>query len=57
MDVSTRKVKLTDGPLKGTTVLVHVTQQTFTTHAGAGHYELTEKGAKWRAASNAKDAD
>ena len=51
---ATRKVKLTDGPLKGKTVLVHVTQTRFTTHAAPGHYELTDKGATWHGAK-AKD--
>ncbi|MFB7843620.1 hypothetical protein [Microbacterium sp. NPDC056052] len=49
-----RRVKLTSGPLKGKTVLVHETQSTFTTHAAPGHYEITETGAKWRQAPKAE---
>lgn len=42
-----RKVKLTDGPLRGKTVMVHETQETFSTHAASGRYEIGDKGAKW----------
>lgn len=52
-----RKVKLTDGPLKGKTVLVHETQSTFTTHADPGRYELKGKGAKWHPAPRAKETE
>lgn len=45
---SMRKVAITDGPLKGKTVEVHVNESTFTTHAGNGHYEVTKDGATWR---------
>lgn len=42
-----RSIELTDGPLKGKTVEVHVNHTTFTTHAGNGHYEVTKDGATW----------
>lgn len=44
---SMRKIAITDGPLKGKTVEVHVNESTFTTHAGNGHYEVTKDGAMW----------
>ncbi|TCJ28751.1 hypothetical protein E0W80_04425 [Microbacterium sp. PI-1] len=44
---SMRKIAITDGPLKGKTVEVHVNESTFTTHAGNGHYEVTKDGATW----------
>lgn len=44
---SMRKIAIGGGPLKGTTVEVHVNAETFTTPAGDGHYEVTESGAKW----------
>lgn len=44
---SMRKIAVTDGPLKGKTVEVHVNESTFTTHAGNGHYEVTKDGATW----------
>lgn len=44
---SMRKIAITDGPLKGKTVEVHVNETTFTTHAGHGHYEVTKDGATW----------
>ncbi|EQM83411.1 hypothetical protein [Microbacterium maritypicum] len=44
---SMRKIAITDGPLKGKTVEVHVNESTFTTHAGNGHYEVTKDGASW----------
>ncbi|PRB08605.1 hypothetical protein CQ047_12045 [Microbacterium sp. MYb72] len=44
---SMRKIAITDGPLKGKTVEVHVNEVTFTTHAGYGHYEVTKDGATW----------
>lgn len=53
----TRKVKMTTGPLKGTTVLIHETTKTFTTPAAPGHYELTDKGAKWHPAPKTKDTE
>lgn len=45
---SMRKIAITDGPLKGKTVEVHVNESTFTTHAGNGHYEVTKEGATWQ---------
>lgn len=43
-----RKIKFKDGPLKGTTQLVHENVETFTTHADPnGHYEVTAQGARW----------
>lgn len=48
-----RKVTLTSGPLKGKTVHVAPGETRFTTHAAAGHYELTDKGATWHAAKAA----
>lgn len=44
---SMRKIAIGGGPLKGTTVEVHVNAETFTTPAGDGHYEVTEAGARW----------
>lgn len=44
---SIRKIAIGGGPLKGTTVEVHVNAETFTTPAGDGHYEVTEAGARW----------
>lgn len=48
-----RKIKLTSGPLKGKTMEVPLTAESFTTPAAAGHYELTDKGATWHSAKTA----
>lgn len=42
-----RKITIGGGPLKGKTVEVAAGTETFTTHAGDGHYEVTETGARW----------
>lgn len=54
---SMRKIAITDGPLKGKTVEVHVNESTFTTHAGNGHYEVTGDGATWHRKQAATSTD
>ena len=54
---SMRKIAITDGPLKGKTVEVHVNETTFTTHAGHGRYEVTKDGATWHRRQAATSTD
>lgn len=42
-----RKITIAGGPLKGKTVEVSHNAEAFTTHAGDGHYEVTDNGARW----------
>lgn len=49
-----RTLTLTDGPLKGTTVIIPDGHKTFTTHVTTGHYETTGTGAEWISPTNTK---